>query len=229
MSSRSIICQTTWGASTQPTWTGTDTGKMITTCSQVRTEMPACLPVVPVRLNGKLLPPAVRGSWSGVAAAALKLLTPPKPCSSAACILVCVCARTRARVCACVHVSNSSVVCCCHLLRLLHTVVSPRAVIRYDLEFLGLCPCLVDVEIVDVKAGNQSIIVSAGEDYCKCKQVCEGRERCAPGLARAKPPGGTPHAPASGRAPCSMHAHAQHCDVLMVPLSPFLARSDGLA
>lgn len=43
------------------------------------------------------------------------------------------------------------------------------AVIRYDLEFLGLCPCLVDVEIIDAKAGNQSVIVSAGPQACTCQ------------------------------------------------------------
>ncbi len=41
-------------------------------------------------------------------------------------------------------------------------------VIRYDLEFLGLCPCMVDVEIIDAKAGNQSVIVSAGAEACTC-------------------------------------------------------------
>eukprot|EP00798_Chlamydomonas_sp_ICE-L_P031965 gene31965-33892_t len=43
-------------------------------------------------------------------------------------------------------------------------------VIRYDLDFLGLCPLLIDVEIVDVKAHNSSTLVTAGEDACKCKE-----------------------------------------------------------
>jgi hypothetical protein len=42
------------------------------------------------------------------------------------------------------------------------------AVIRYDLETLGLCPCMIDVEIVDAKAGNSSTIVSAGVEACTC-------------------------------------------------------------
>ncbi|KAF5834371.1 hypothetical protein DUNSADRAFT_8994 [Dunaliella salina] len=74
-------------------------------------------------------------------------------------------------------------------------------VIRYDLEFLGLCPCLVDVEIVDVKAGNQSIIVSAGDHYCKCKQntsgQCEGNAngQLTPAASQSRR-GGRHHGPA---------------------------------
>ncbi|KAK9840948.1 hypothetical protein WJX81_002060 [Elliptochloris bilobata] len=41
-------------------------------------------------------------------------------------------------------------------------------VIRYDLEFLRLCPCLVDVEIVDAKYGMATCLVSAGDDFCTC-------------------------------------------------------------
>lgn len=33
-------------------------------------------------------------------------------------------------------------------------LVHGAAVIRYNLEFLGLCPCMVDVEIIDAKAGG---------------------------------------------------------------------------
>ncbi|KAA6423111.1 MAG: hypothetical protein FRX49_07098 [Trebouxia sp. A1-2] len=36
-------------------------------------------------------------------------------------------------------------------------------VIRYDLDYLGLCPCLVDVEIIDAKNGSGTVIVSAGD------------------------------------------------------------------
>ena len=42
------------------------------------------------------------------------------------------------------------------------------AVVRYDLEYLGLCPCMVDVEIIDAKNDNQSIFVSAGPEACIC-------------------------------------------------------------
>jgi hypothetical protein len=45
------------------------------------------------------------------------------------------------------------------------------AVIRYDLEYLGLCPCMVDVEIIDAKNDNQSIFVSAGQEACVCAKV----------------------------------------------------------
>ncbi|KAG2496671.1 hypothetical protein HYH03_005089 [Edaphochlamys debaryana] len=47
-------------------------------------------------------------------------------------------------------------------------------VIRYDLEFLGLCPCMVDVEIIDAKQGNASIIVSAGPEVCTCQGGPQG-------------------------------------------------------
>lgn len=43
--------------------------------------------------------------------------------------------------------------------------------IRYDLEYLGLCPCMVDVEIIDAKNDNQSIFVSAGMEACICSKV----------------------------------------------------------
>jgi len=41
-------------------------------------------------------------------------------------------------------------------------------VIRYDLEFLDLCPCMVDVEIIDAKNGQGSIMVSADPEMCNC-------------------------------------------------------------
>ncbi|KAG1657442.1 hypothetical protein FOA52_011722 [Chlamydomonas sp. UWO 241] len=41
-------------------------------------------------------------------------------------------------------------------------------VIRYDLEFLGFCPCMVDVEIIDAKAGNAATVVQSGLDACTC-------------------------------------------------------------
>ncbi len=42
------------------------------------------------------------------------------------------------------------------------------AVTRYNLEVLGLCPCLVDIEIVDTRNGNESNLVTAGRDACAC-------------------------------------------------------------
>jgi hypothetical protein len=41
-------------------------------------------------------------------------------------------------------------------------------VTRYDLECLGMCPCLVDIEIVDTRNGNESQLVTAGPAACTC-------------------------------------------------------------
>ncbi|GMH33517.1 hypothetical protein BSKO_01351 [Bryopsis sp. KO-2023] len=41
-------------------------------------------------------------------------------------------------------------------------------VIRYNLCLLEMCPCLVDVEVLDQKS-NESILVSAGVDACMCQ------------------------------------------------------------
>ena len=41
-------------------------------------------------------------------------------------------------------------------------------VTRYNLECLGLCPCLVDIEIVDTRNGNESQLVTAGDIACSC-------------------------------------------------------------
>ncbi|KAK9829398.1 hypothetical protein WJX72_005590 [[Myrmecia] bisecta] len=41
-------------------------------------------------------------------------------------------------------------------------------VIRYDLDFLDMCPCLVDVEIIDAKNGSGTVLVSADEGLCTC-------------------------------------------------------------
>jgi hypothetical protein len=41
-------------------------------------------------------------------------------------------------------------------------------VIKHDLETLGLCPCLVDVEIIDAKAHGDSQLVTAGSEACCC-------------------------------------------------------------
>lgn len=40
---------------------------------------------------------------------------------------------------------------------------------RYDLEFLGLCPALVDVEIIDSKNKGKGQIVSVGPAGCTCR------------------------------------------------------------
>ena len=42
-------------------------------------------------------------------------------------------------------------------------------VIRYDLEFLGLCPALVDVEIIDAKKNDAPLLISAGDAGCMCR------------------------------------------------------------
>lgn len=58
------------------------------------------------------------------------------------------------------------------------------AVIRYDLEYLSLCSCMVDVEIIDAKNDNQSIFVSAGPEAC----ICSSKVRfCARAAADAAP------------------------------------------
>ena len=41
-------------------------------------------------------------------------------------------------------------------------------VTRYNLESLGLCPCLVDIEIVDTRNGNEANIVTCGPESCSC-------------------------------------------------------------
>ena len=48
-------------------------------------------------------------------------------------------------------------------------------VTRYNLECLGLCPCLVDIEIIDTRNGNESQLVTAGSSACTCDSA-ERRE-----------------------------------------------------
>ncbi|GFR41791.1 hypothetical protein Agub_g2555 [Astrephomene gubernaculifera] len=84
-------------------------------------------------------------------------------------------------------------------------------VIRYDLEFLGLCPCMVDVEIIDAKQGNSSIIVSAGTEVCTCQggppPEADGPVAPVPLPAVAVPlPAAPPMQPAHH--PHHQHAHA---------------------
>ena len=49
-------------------------------------------------------------------------------------------------------------------------------VIRYNLEFLHLCPCLVTVEIINAKSGASTALVAAPERACSClpnpRRVC---------------------------------------------------------
>ena len=53
------------------------------------------------------------------------------------------------------------------------------AVTKFDLDCLGLCPCLVDIEIVDTRNGNESNLVTAGREACACedpgRKVCRGQ------------------------------------------------------
>jgi hypothetical protein len=41
-------------------------------------------------------------------------------------------------------------------------------VVRYNLDFLDLCPLLVDITILDAKGGNITTSVSAEPGSCKC-------------------------------------------------------------
>ena len=44
-------------------------------------------------------------------------------------------------------------------------------VVRYNLEFLDLCPCLVDITILDAKNGEVAIRVAAGPEACICNNA----------------------------------------------------------
>ena len=46
-------------------------------------------------------------------------------------------------------------------------------VIKHDLETLGLCPCLVDVEIIDAKSQGDSQLVTAGLEVCTCTMAAQ--------------------------------------------------------
>ena len=50
-------------------------------------------------------------------------------------------------------------------------------VIKHDLEMLGLCPCLVDVEIIDAKAHGDSQLVNAGHEACGCSARARRRHK----------------------------------------------------
>lgn len=55
-------------------------------------------------------------------------------------------------------------------------------VIRYDLEFLGLCPALVDVEIIDAKKNDAPLLISAGDAGCMCRGDGAGGMHAAAGF-----------------------------------------------
>ncbi|KFM28092.1 hypothetical protein F751_5203 [Auxenochlorella protothecoides] len=64
-------------------------------------------------------------------------------------------------------------------------------VTRFNLECLGLCPCLVDIEIMDTRNGNEVQLVTAGHAACACDSPARkvrrlGEElRCAQGECAA--------------------------------------------
>lgn len=82
--------------------------------------------------------------------------------------------------------------CCCCVGWFLVCLLFP--VIRYDLEYLNVCPCMVDVEIIDAKNDHQSIFVSAGPEACICHKVRGG---CSSGGWQG--PAGTSSSSSSGR------------------------------
>lgn len=59
---------------------------------------------------------------------------------------------------------------CLQVLKLWRTCLksSVIVVIRHNLSTLGLCPCLVDVEVLDQKS-NETVMVSAGIEACICE------------------------------------------------------------
>lgn len=73
---------------------------------------------------------------------------------------------------------------------------------RYNLEFLGLCPALVDVEIIDSKNRGKGQLVSVGPMGCTCHSA-----HARPG---SLPPQAPLHAPA--RLPATHHSvgHPSH-------------------
>eukprot|EP00201_Polytomella_parva_P022613 CAMPEP_0175046700 /NCGR_PEP_ID=MMETSP0052_2-20121109/5176_1 /TAXON_ID=51329 ORGANISM="Polytomella parva, Strain SAG 63-3" /NCGR_SAMPLE_ID=MMETSP0052_2 /ASSEMBLY_ACC=CAM_ASM_000194 /LENGTH=496 /DNA_ID=CAMNT_0016310475 /DNA_START=18 /DNA_END=1505 /DNA_ORIENTATION=+ len=81
-------------------------------------------------------------------------------------------------------------------------------VIRYDLEFLNICPCMVDVEIIDAKAGNQSLIVSAGEAACTCRCLRDHEAATSYGAIAHQAPPMHPMPIASSLPPPPAHSHA---------------------
>eukprot|EP00951_Prasinocladus_malaysianus_P005954 scaffold42093_cov37-Prasinocladus_malaysianus.AAC.1 len=43
-----------------------------------------------------------------------------------------------------------------------------NTVIQFDLDFLGLCPALVDVEIIDAKNDDKTVLIQAERQACNC-------------------------------------------------------------
>lgn len=146
-------------ASTQPTWIATDMVTTTSTCLQVRPQ-PAVMAAI---THGSSLQQVV-----------VDLAVCLDSHAAGTVWLSCVWQGTHQHTSSNTSSNNSTCVCCHHLsLQLtthnLHAVLPP--VIRYDLEYLGLCPCMVDVEIIDAKNDNQSIFVSAGPEACACNKV----------------------------------------------------------
>lgn len=59
-------------------------------------------------------------------------------------------------------------------------------VIKHDLETLGLCPCLADVEIIDAKAQGDSQLVTAGIETCTCGNVAPRTNRIPQPIAQGE-------------------------------------------
>ena len=72
-------------------------------------------------------------------------------------------------------------------------------VIKHDLETLGLCPCLVDVEIIDAKAHGDSQLVNAAAEAC----ICGGGAAAAAAPASMPPPQPQPQPQAQPQGECS--------------------------
>jgi hypothetical protein len=90
-------------------------------------------------------------------------------------------------------------------------------VIRYDLEFLSLCPCMVDVEIIDAKNGQGSILVSADPEMCICGP--EGKKVRQKGAAARRRASQTPQALCASK-PYSTRAGGVGVRVLRVAAAP---------
>lgn len=67
-----------------------------------------------------------------------------------------------------------------HMDAMISTCAVPlrAAVTKFNLDCLGLCPCLVDIEIVDTRNGNESQMVTAGPGACSCSSPSR-KVRCA--------------------------------------------------
>lgn len=59
-------------------------------------------------------------------------------------------------------------------------------VIKHDLETLGLCPCLADVEIIDAKAQGDSQLVTAGIETCTCGNTAPRKNRIPQPVAQGE-------------------------------------------